>query len=158
LVGGMELELDNYIGFILNNVTRKFSQFTVNFFKEYNITPEQAGIIRRLGEEEGITQKDLAIRMAKDQTNVTRLLDQLERKGLVMRNRNKDDKRSFLAYLTDEGKELNEYIIPAEQEIMNIALRGISEEKKALLKEIISEITENLNLHSSLNANNEKEQ
>ncbi|WP_346917397.1 MarR family transcriptional regulator [Clostridium sp.] len=154
----MELELDNYIGFILNNVTRKFSQFTVNFFKEYNITPEQAGIIRRLGEEEGITQKDLAIRMAKDQTNVTRLLDQLERKGLVMRNRNKDDKRSFLAYLTDEGKELNEYIIPAEQEIMNIALRGISEEKKALLKEIISEITENLNLHSSLNANNEKEQ
>ena len=152
------MELDNYIGFILNNVTRKFSQFTVNFFKEYNITPEQAGIIRRLGEEEGITQKDLAIRMAKDQTNVTRLLDQLERKGLVMRNRNKDDKRSFLAYLTDEGKELNEYIIPAEQEIMNIALRGISEEKKALLKEIISEITENLNLHSSLNANNEKEQ
>jgi len=151
LVGGIELELDNYIGFILNNVTRKFSQFTVNFFKEYNITPEQAGIIRRLGEEEGITQKDLAIRMAKDQTNVTRLLDQLEQKGLVMRNRNKDDKRSFLAYLTDEGKKLNEYIVPAEQEIMNIALRGISEEKKALLKEIISEITENINLHSSLN-------
>jgi len=158
LVGGIELELDNYIGFILNNVTRKFSQFTVNFFKEYNITPEQAGIIRRLGEEEGITQKDLAIRMAKDQTNVTRLLDQLERKGLVMRNRNKDDKRSFLAYLTDEGKKLNEYIVPTEQEIMNIALRGISEEKKALLKEIISVITENINLHSSLNANNEKEQ
>jgi len=154
----MEVELDNYIGFILNNVTRKFSQFTVNFFKEYNITPEQAGIIRRLGEEEGITQKDLAIRMDKDQTNVTRLLDQLERKGLVTRNRNKDDRRSFLTYLTDEGKKLNEYIIPAEQEIMNIALRGISEERKALLKEIIGEITENINLHSNLNDNNEKDQ
>lgn len=152
------MELDNYIGFILNNVTRKFSQFTVNFFKEYNITPEQVGIIRRLGEEEGITQKDLAIRMAKDQTNVTRLLDQLERKGLVTRNRNKDDRRSFLTYLTDEGKKLNEYIVPTEQEIMNIALRGISEERKALLKEIISEITENINLYSDLNGNNEKEQ
>ncbi len=154
----MEVELDNYIGFILNNVTRKFSQFTVNFFKEYNITPEQAGIIRRLGEEEGITQKDLAIRMDKDQTNVTRLLDQLERKDLVTRNRSKDDRRSSLTYLTDEGKKLNEYIIPAEQEIMNVALRGISEERKALLKEIIGEITENINLHSNLNANNEKDQ
>jgi DNA-binding MarR family transcriptional regulator len=158
LAGGMKLKLDNYIGFILNNATRKFSQFTVNFFKEYNITPEQAGIIRRLGEEEGITQKDLAIRMDKDQTNITRLLDQLERKGLVRRDRSKDDRRSSLTYLTDEGKKLNEYIIPAEQEIMNIALRGISEERKALLKEIISEITENINLHSNLNGNNEKEQ
>lgn len=152
------MELDNYIGFILNNVTRKFSQFTVNFFKEYNITPEQAGIIRRLGEEEGITQKDLAIRMDKDQTNVTRLLDQLERKDLVTRNRSKADRRSSLTYLTDEGKKLNEYIIPAEQEIMNVALRGISEERKALLKEIIGEITENINLHSNLNVNNEKDQ
>ena len=152
------MELDNYIGFILNNVTRKFSQFTVNFFKQYNITPEQAGVIRRLGEEEGITQKDLAIRMDKDQTNVTRLLDQLERKDLVTRNRSKADRRSSLTYLTDEGKKLNEYIIPAEQEIMNVALRGISEERKALLKEIIGEITENINLHSNLNVNNEKDQ
>ncbi|GAA0086237.1 MarR family transcriptional regulator [Clostridium sp. CTA-7] len=151
------MELDNYIGFIFNNVTRRFSQFTVNFFKQYNVTPEQAGIIRRLGEEEGITQKDLAIRMAKDQTNVTRLLDQLERKGLVMRKQNKEDRRSFLTYLTDEGKKLNENIIPTEQEIMNIVLRGISEERKALLKEIIDEITENINLHSKLNDNNVKD-
>lgn len=67
-------------------------------------------------------------------------------------------RRSFLTYLTDEGKKLNEYIVPTEQEIMNIALRGTSEERKALLKEIIGEITENINLHSDLNDNNDKDQ
>jgi DNA-binding MarR family transcriptional regulator len=141
----MKLELDKYIGFILNNVTRKFSQFTVNFFKPYDITPEQAGIIRRLGEEDGITQKDLSIRMAKDQTNITRILGQLERKGLILRNQSKEDKRAFLTYLTDKGKKLNRNIVPTELEIMNIALSGISEDRRALLKEIVSEIAENIN-------------
>ena len=141
----MKLELDKYIGFILNNTTRKFSQFAVSFFKPYDITPEQAGIIRRLGEEEGITQKNLSMRMAKDQTNITRILVQLERKGLISRNQSKEDRREFLTYLTDKGKKLNENIIPAEEEIMNITLSGISEERRALFKEIVSEIVENVN-------------
>lgn len=140
----MKLELDKYIGFIFNNATRKFSQFAVSFFKPYDVTPEQAGIIRRLGEQEGITQKDLSIRMCKDQTNVTRILGQLEKKGLISRNQSKDDRRAFLTYLTDKGQKLNENIIPTEQEIMNIALKGISEERKALLKDIIDEILENI--------------
>ena len=138
------MELDKYIGFILNNTTRKFSQFTVGFFKPYDVTPEQAGIIRRLGEEEGITQKGLSIRMAKDQTNITRILGQLERKDLISRKQSKEDRRAFLTYLTDKGKKLNENIIPTEAEIMNIALNGISEERITLLKEIVSEIVENI--------------
>jgi DNA-binding MarR family transcriptional regulator len=141
----MKLELDKYIGFVLNNATRKFSQFAVSFFKPYDITPEQAGIIRRLGEDEGITQKDLSVRMAKDQTNITRILVQLERKGLISRKQSKEDRRAFLTYLTDKGKKLNENIMPAEEEIMKIALSGISEERRVLLKEIVSEIVENIN-------------
>lgn len=139
------MELDDYIGFVFNNASRKLNQFAVNFFKPYDITPEQAGVIRRLGEQEGISQKDLSIRMSKDQTNITRLLDQLERKGLVRREPNIKDRRSFLTYLTNKGKEINMKIIPVEIEIMDVALRGISRERKALLKETIDEIIENIN-------------
>jgi DNA-binding MarR family transcriptional regulator len=138
------LELNEYIGFILNNATRKYSQLAVNFFKQYDVTPEQAGIIRRLGEQEGITQKDLSIRMCKDQTNITRILGQLERKGLILRNQSEDDKRAFLIYLTDNGKKINKNIIPTEQEIMNIILKGISEERIALLKDVINELVGNI--------------
>jgi hypothetical protein len=35
--------------------------------------------------------------------------------------------------------------MPTEQEIMNIAFSGISEERRALLEEIVSEIVENIN-------------
>ncbi len=150
--------LNDYIGFIFNNASRKFNQFAMSFFKPYDLTPEQAGIIRRLGEQEGISQKELSIRMAKDQTNITRLLDQLEKKGLVRRGTNKEDRRSFLAYLTEAGKEMNEKIILIESEIMEIVFKGLSDERVTLLKEVIEEISENINVHNEIGSNNEMDQ
>ncbi|ELC8442648.1 MarR family transcriptional regulator [Clostridium perfringens] len=151
------MQLNDYIGFIFNNASRKFNQFAMSFFKPYNLTPEQAGVLRRLGEQEGISQKELSIRMVKDQTNITRLLDQLEKKKLVRRGPNKEDRRSFLAYLTEEGKEMNKKIILAESEIMEIVFKGVSEERKALLKEVIEEMYENINAHNKVYVNNEME-
>lgn len=142
------MQLNDYIGFIFNNSSRKFNQFATSFFKPYDLTPEQAGIIRRLGEQEGISQKELSIRMKKDQTNITRLLNQLEKKKLVVRGTNKEDKRSFLTYLTEDGKEMNKKIMLVESEIMEIVFKGISEERIALLKEVIDEIGKNIDLHN----------
>lgn len=152
------MQLNDYIGFIFNNTSRKFNQFATSFFKPYDLTPEQAGIIRRLREQEGISQKELSIRMAKDQTNVTRLLDQLEKKRLVRREPNTEDRRSFLAYLTENGKEISEKIMQLELEIMEIALKDVSEEKIALWKEVLDEIAENINAYNKVGSNNEMEQ
>lgn len=124
----------------------------MSFFKPYDLIPEQAGILRRLGEQDGISQKELAIRAAKDQRNITRLLDQLEKKKLVRREHNKEDRRSFLAYLTEDGKEINKKIILVEEEIMEIIFKGISEEKIVLWKDIIDEISENINVHNKVDS------
>lgn len=147
------MQLNDYIGFIFNNSSRKFNQFAMSFFKPYDLTPEQAGVIRRLGEQDGISQKELSIRMVKDQTNITRLLDQLEKKKLVIRRPNKEDRRSFLAYLTEDGKEMNEKIILVESQIMEIVFKGLSEERIALWKEVIEDIAENINTHNKVISN-----
>ncbi|MBZ9688162.1 MarR family transcriptional regulator [Clostridium estertheticum] len=152
------MQLNDYIGFIFNNASRKLNQFAMSFFKPYDLTPEQAGVIRRLGEQEGISQKELSIRMVKDQTNITRLLDQLAKKKLVRRGPNKEDRRSFLAYLTESGKEMNEKIILIESEIMESVFKGLSEERITLWKEVLEEIAENINAHNNVSANNEMEE
>lgn len=152
------MQLNEYIGFIFNNASRKFNQFAMSFFKPYDLTPEQAGVIRRLGEQEGISQKELSIRMTKDQTNITRLLDQLEKKKLVIRRPNKEDRRSFLAYLTENGRKVNEKIILAESHITEIVFEGLSEERIALLKEVIEDIAENIDVHNKTYDNNEMKQ
>jgi DNA-binding MarR family transcriptional regulator len=141
------LKLDDSIGFLVNYTGRKISQLLTTYFEPYHITPEQWTVLNRLYEQEGITQKDLAQKVGKDQTNVTRILDQLERKALIKRTRNEKDRRSFLAYVTKKGKTLIETLLPIEEEVLTIALENISEEQISLLKQILAKITENINRH-----------
>lgn len=139
------MKQDDSIGFLINRTGRKISHFLMGYFHQYDITTEQWGVLNKLGEEDGISQKDLAKRVEKDQTNVTRILDQLERKGLIMRMPNKEDRRSFLTYLTDEGRSVIKKLAPIEEEALSIATSQIPAEKLTELRQILIQITENIN-------------
>lgn len=76
------MTLDQPIGFIIGCTDRVFVNYLAVRLKPHNITPEQWGLLRQVGERAGITQKVLACSVKKDQTNVTRILDQLEKKDL----------------------------------------------------------------------------
>ncbi|WCN39254.1 MarR family winged helix-turn-helix transcriptional regulator [Aneurinibacillus uraniidurans] len=136
----MSYKIDESLGFILSNTQRKLSHFLLSKFKPYDITTEQWVLVAKLGEENGITQKDLAERTEKDQANVTRIIDLLEKKGLVRREKNSTDRRSMLVHLTDEGEKLREMLAPIEESVVNVSLSGMSEEEKALLKDFLARI------------------
>lgn len=136
----MSYKIDESLGFILSNTQRKLSHFLLSKFKPYDITTEQWVLVAKLGEENGITQKDLAERTEKDQANVTRIIDLLEKKGLVRREKNSTDRRSMLVHLTDEGEKLREQLAPIEESVVNVSLSGMSEEEKALLKDFLARI------------------
>jgi DNA-binding MarR family transcriptional regulator len=138
------LKLDCFIGLMLNRAMRKCKQVLMTYLNELNITPEQAAIIRHLGEIEGISQKDLATRVDKDQTNITRILDQLERKGMIRRELNSEDRRSYFTFLTDKGRLIDESLKPIEEEVMKLALRDFSDEEKKLFSELMNRVISNL--------------
>lgn len=138
------MKMDESMGFILNVTTRKFLQLLSLKFSSYDITTEQWSLLNLLEDHNGISQKDLARLSEKDPANVTRILDQLEKKSLIKRLPNPEDRRSFLAHITNEGIELNKKLIPIEQDVVNIALNGLSNKKIALLKESLREITTNI--------------
>lgn len=140
----MSYKIDESLGFILSNTQRKLSHFLLSKFKPYDITTEQWVLVAKLGEENGITQKDLAERTEKDQANVTRIIDLLEKKGLVRREKNSTDRRSMLVHLTDEGERLRERLAPIEESVVKASLSGMSEEEKALLKDFLARIAANI--------------
>jgi DNA-binding MarR family transcriptional regulator len=67
--------------------------------------------------KDNITQRELSKRTEKDPTNITRILDQLERKGWIERKANATDRRSYLIYVTPSGRALSELLLPIEQEV-----------------------------------------
>lgn len=98
-------------------------------------------IMNRLFESGGISQKELSERTLKDQGSLTRTLDRMEKKGLVKRQINPSDRRSFLISLTDKGLAVRNRIVPIAVECIEDAVKGFTEEEvdtlAALLKKLI---------------------
>jgi MarR family transcriptional regulator, organic hydroperoxide resistance regulator len=76
----------------------------------YDITPQQYNVLRILrgAGEQGLPTLEIGERMIEQAPGVTRLLDRLEAKGLVRRERCPQDRRQVLCQLTPGGHELVE--------------------------------------------------
>ena len=103
-----------------NGLRRRYQEVMLPFdvsFQQYNVLR----IMRGAGEE-GIPSLEIAERMIERSPGMTRLLDRLEEKGLVIRTRSREDRRVVFCVLTAEGSDLLEkmepYVREAEQRAM----------------------------------------
>nr|WP_191296997.1 MarR family transcriptional regulator [Paenibacillus sp. PL91] len=113
-------------------------------FQEHDVTPEQWSLLMCLDEHDGITHKDLAQRTDKDPANITRLVDQLERKELVRRVANPGDRRSQLLYLTENGRTNAHALAPIEADFVTQMLANISKEEIQAFKSFMAKIKKNV--------------
>ena len=139
----MKFIIDESLGFIINRTNQKLSNYLTQKFKPYDITPEQ-GVLNRLWEKDGISQKEISEITIKDQTTLTRILDKLERKGFVKRQTTPIDRRVFLIFLTDSGRSLENILVPIAYEALEEALQGLSKEEIKQLKVLLNRIYLNL--------------
>jgi DNA-binding MarR family transcriptional regulator len=108
----------------------------------FDITPEQYGILMLLREEAGLSQKEIGDVLFKDKPNISRMLDALERKGLILRQ--SADRRSFAIFLTGEGKKLAEDILPLKLQLEEKALKGLLAREIEVLESLINKIYGNV--------------
>ncbi len=139
-----EYNLDDALGFIMHRTSLRYRCEMGRRLKTYDITTEQWAALCRLREQDGLSQKELADRIVKDQPNLTRILDKLEQKGLIRRADNANDRRAFLIYLTPEGESLMEKLIPLAVEVSIEALQGLTQEESLLLKSLLDRVWRNL--------------
>lgn len=126
---------------------------TANQFKKYaheqllkggiDISSDQWVVLKRISEQEGIKQKELAELAYKDPASITRILDILERKGWIERRKAEGDRRAYGIYSTKAGKVLVEQALPIAQAIRMQGLTGISQEEAGLLKMLLEKIRNN---------------
>jgi MarR family transcriptional regulator for hemolysin len=136
--------LDQSIGHLWGQTYRKMNYYLLSAFKPYDITPEQWVVLCKLAVNDGITQKDLSIISEKDQPTLTRILDCLDKKHLMERRPNADDRRSFLVYITDEGRALFQELTLIEKKVQDKFLRGITEQQLQVFKAMCSQIQRNI--------------
>jgi MarR family transcriptional regulator, organic hydroperoxide resistance regulator len=76
-------------------------------FKGKDLTPAQYNVLRILrGSPDGLTCGEIANRMITRDPDITRLLDRMEKRGLISRGREERDRRVVLTRITAEGLDL----------------------------------------------------
>ena len=141
----MRMSRDETIGLYTSHTVKNIIRFLTFHLKEFDVTPEQWTVLKRLAEQDGISQKELALKSEKDQPTVTRILDILERKELIYKQKNVEDRRSFLIFITDKGMTAKNELAPFIEGLYEeTILKGISEKDLEVYKSVLSQINENM--------------
>ncbi|RXK00217.1 MarR family transcriptional regulator [Arcobacter sp. CECT 8986] len=140
----MAFQSDNIFGVLVANIRNHLKNNLEKDLQEYDISPAQSIIIRRLCEKDNLTQKELAKDTYFKQSSLTLLIDKLEQKGLVERKNKKNDRRAYLICITQKGKNLEKIIKDAGKKVEDEALQGIDEETQELMIQTLKKVYSNL--------------
>lgn len=79
---------------------------------EAGLTGSQFGALEALLHRGPLCQRELGEKLLKSTGNITMVVDNLEKRGLVRRERNTEDRRYITVHLTNEGRQLISELFP----------------------------------------------
>jgi DNA-binding MarR family transcriptional regulator len=109
-----------------------------------NLTIEQWSILYHLWKEDGKSQQDLCNATFRDKPSITRLVDNLEKLGLVKRVADERDRRINKVFLTKAAQKLQEETMHLADETLNEALEGVPPEQVNLCKAVLQKVYDNI--------------
>jgi DNA-binding MarR family transcriptional regulator len=142
----MEKKFDrqNSFGWLLNVVANKASKDFDTELKKHGLSLALWPTLMCLWEEEGVTQREIALKSKVESSTTTRTLDKLVALELVERRNDPNSRRSFRIYLTDAGRDLKETLLPIPMAINNDLLSSLdTQEQKQiinLLKKLVADV------------------
>ena len=138
--------LDHSFGYILKRTAHQLEYALLQAFKSngYDITPPQWAVLNGLWEQDGLSQVEIAATTFKDRPVITRIVDILERKGVVIRRQDEQDRRMVRVYLTPKGRDYQQKLVPLAKEMLERGRSGITDEELESMTVLLQKITANL--------------
>jgi len=112
------------------------------FFLEFNITQAQYNVLVVLKLEGGpLNQVDISRRLVVSRAGITSILDKLEKKGYIRREKVKSDRRVLEVSLTDESIKLLEVVEPRYLEEVEKNMKVLNEKECKNLNESLFKLS-----------------
>jgi DNA-binding MarR family transcriptional regulator len=122
--------IENSMAHLTAVAARLFSRALQDRIAPYGVTVGQWTLLLFLWEQDGLSQKQLSRRAQIEEPTAARTIERMERDGLVTRKRNAEDRRVFNVFLTEQGRDLRDELVPYANEINSLATHGLSDEDK----------------------------
>jgi DNA-binding MarR family transcriptional regulator len=122
----------------LLRTTDMLSRGLVRVLKTEDLSATQYNVLRILrGAQEGLACGEIASRMITRDPDITRLLDRLEKRGLISRCRETKDRRTVMARITPDGLKLLARLDEPVQEAHRKQLGRLGRERLRTLTELL---------------------
>lgn len=107
---------------------------------ESGLTISQFGVLEALHHLGPLCQRDIGKKILKSSGNITVVIDNLEKRGLVVRVRSTEDRRFLTIQLTCDGEKLISGIFPSHTEAIVREMGVLSEEEQIELGRICKKL------------------
>ena len=115
---------------------------------QFGVNTSQGAVLMNCIKGEANTPAELARFNDLDISSISRMLDRMEKKGLVTRSRTEKDRRQVIVKVTPKGRALVKRGLPVAARVTAQAWRNVSEREKQTLRNIVYKILGNLGHHS----------
>lgn len=117
-----------------------FSEFSMGDIKRFGLTGPEFDVLATLGNQPGMTFKDIGENTLITKTTLTGVVDRLEQKGLVERRNCPEDRRCMRAVLTEKGDALFREVFPDHVERLKQRLATLSDEEQERVIAVLGKV------------------
>ena len=141
----VSLDFDNSVGPWLGKTIDIINYHLLELFKENNLdlTKEQMIVLKKLHDQDGISQNELALLLFRNKSSLTRLLSNMEKKDYIIRIQSKEDKRVNHVFLTALGKITFKKTRPIIKHIIDKMEQNVSPSEKQQIIKTLKKIQSN---------------
>jgi len=128
----------------LRTISRALRRLIAERAEELGITVSQLSVLWSLWQEDGVLTSKLIEGTNLDGGTITGVIDRLEAKGLVRRERDDEDRRVVRVFLTAAGSKLETPLRRIVAEVEDRALDGLTAAEVQRLNRMLDRVGENL--------------
>jgi DNA-binding MarR family transcriptional regulator len=143
---GDKVALEKALPFLIHACYQQIRSVTYKEFLGHGLelTPEQWIVLVQLWEKDGQSQSALSERTLRDRPTMSRILDTMEKSGLVARTVDEKDARSRRVKLTRTGKSLQAKLVPVAKGLVARLEQAIPERDLEVTHRTLTRMLENL--------------
>lgn len=141
---GIDLRLPGYMQMVLNRIMAEHLEQTIGDFTKVGVNIQTCRVLLALHHHGSLRVGVLAYLVGLEQTAFSHLLRSLNRRGLIIRERDKADNRAVEVRPTAEGKRLGAYCHKAALRQERLLLGNLTQAEVAQLRKIVWKIDDNI--------------
>ena len=109
-----------------------------------DLTSEMCAVLGVLWKSDGRKQQELADILCKDKGGITKIIDNLEKRKLVIRHPDNIDGRNKIVTLTKDGLALKKTVVPLANGLLNKVTSSIDKQKLQIASQVLTDIIKEL--------------